>query len=82
MKFKYKLLCLIVFLLSGTSLFAQQNIITGKVTSPEGMPMAGVNVIVDGTTTGTLTDFDGNYSIDRLEQKGYELSLMLKYSLI
>lgn len=82
MKFKYKLLCLVVFLLSGTSLFAQENIITGNFTSPEGMSPAGVNVIVEETTTGTSTDFDGNYSIDRHEQQGDKLSLILKYGLI
>lgn len=82
MKLNYKLLCLVVFLLSGTSFFAQENIITGEVISPERIPLAGIDVIVEGTTTVTLTDFDGNYSIDQREQKGYELSLILKYSLI
>ena len=33
----------------------------------EGMP--GVNVQVKGTTTGTITDFDGNYSIDVPDSK-------------
>ncbi len=63
MKINYRFLCLIVFLLSGTALFAQQNIISGNVSSPDGMPLPGVNVLVEGTNTGTLTDFDGNYSI-------------------
>lgn len=38
--------------------------ITGTVTSSEdGLPLPGVSIIVEGTTTGTQTDFDGNYSI-------------------
>lgn len=38
--------------------------VTGKVTDIEGVPMAGVNVIVKGTTRGTSTNADGNFSID------------------
>jgi TonB-linked SusC/RagA family outer membrane protein len=41
--------------------------ITGKVTDSLGIAMAGVNVIVKGTTTGTTTDVDGNYSIEAEE---------------
>ncbi|WP_282016578.1 DUF4139 domain-containing protein [Marinifilum flexuosum] len=40
------------------------NLITGKVTAQEdGLGLPGVSVIVRGTTIGTSTDFDGNYSI-------------------
>lgn len=38
--------------------------ITGKVTSEEGEPLPGVNVLVKGTTRGTITDVEGNYKID------------------
>ncbi|AOW20232.1 vWA domain-containing protein [Urechidicola croceus] len=41
---------------------AQEKIITGVVSDESG-PLPGVNVIVKGTTNGTTTDFDGNYSI-------------------
>lgn len=43
--------------------FAQEKPITGKVTDGDGIPLPGVNVLMDGTTNGTQTDFDGNYSI-------------------
>ncbi|MGS2764909.1 SusC/RagA family TonB-linked outer membrane protein [Sinomicrobium sp. M5D2P9] len=43
--------------------FAQEKTITGKVTDETGMPLPGVNIVVDGSNTGTQTDFDGNYSI-------------------
>ena len=43
--------------------FAQQKEVTGQVTDPEGLPLPGVNVVVQNTTRGTQTDFDGNYSI-------------------
>ncbi|MEP0301869.1 MAG: TonB-dependent receptor plug domain-containing protein, partial [Maribacter dokdonensis] len=43
----------------------QQLTITGTiVSSDDGMGLPGVAVVVKGTTTGTVTDFDGNYSIN------------------
>lgn len=43
---------------------AQERAITGTVTSIEdGMPLPGVNVSVEGTSEGTVTDMDGQYSI-------------------
>ena len=38
--------------------------ITGKVMDEDGEGLIGVNVVVKGTTIGTVTDFDGNYSLD------------------
>ncbi|WP_224491478.1 carboxypeptidase-like regulatory domain-containing protein [Robertkochia flava] len=43
--------------------FAQEKTITGTVTDQSGLPLPGANVLVKGTTNGTQTDFDGNYSI-------------------
>ena len=53
---------MILFCLSLTA-FAQQKTVTGTVTTANGMPLPGVSVVVKGTTTGTQSDFDGNYSI-------------------
>lgn len=39
----------------------QQKEVTGKVTDSSGAPLPGVTVVVKGTTTGTITDFDGKY---------------------
>ncbi|MEI6050797.1 MAG: TonB-dependent receptor [Bacteroidota bacterium] len=41
----------------------QQNKITGTVTSKDGAPLPGVNVVVTGTTLGTNTDIAGKYSL-------------------
>lgn len=41
----------------------QQRQITGKVTGSDNAPLAGVSVVVKGTTLGTLTDMNGNFSI-------------------
>jgi len=43
--------------------FAQEKTISGTVTDQDGLPLPGVNIVVEGTTTGTQTDFDGNYQI-------------------
>lgn len=40
-----------------------QDNITGQVTDQAGVPLAGANIIIVGTTTGAQTDFDGNFSI-------------------
>jgi TonB-linked SusC/RagA family outer membrane protein len=44
--------------------FAQTKQVTGTVTDEDGLPLPGVNVIEQGTSNGTQTDFDGNYMIN------------------
>ncbi|HIX85576.1 MAG TPA: SusC/RagA family TonB-linked outer membrane protein, partial [Candidatus Parabacteroides intestinigallinarum] len=39
-------------------------IITGKITDAKGEPIIGANVLVKGSTTGTITDIDGNFSLN------------------
>jgi len=41
-----------------------QTTVTGTVTDPENVPLPGATVVEKGTTNGTTTDFDGNYTID------------------
>ncbi len=43
--------------------FAQEKTVTGTVIDQFGIPLPGVNILVEGTTNGTQTDFDGNYTI-------------------
>ena len=52
---------LILFLLGLTVVSAQQTV-SGNISDETG-PLPGASVVVKGTTTGTTTDFDGNYSI-------------------
>jgi TonB-dependent starch-binding outer membrane protein SusC len=62
--FKVTWMGMILFLGFSLSVFAQQRTITGQVTdSGEGSPIPGVNVVVKGASTGAITDFDGNFSI-------------------
>lgn len=58
------LLMLTASLVLTTSVFAQERTVSGKVTSAEdGSALPGVNVVLKGTTTGTVTDVEGNYKI-------------------
>ncbi|HBG87388.1 MAG TPA: SusC/RagA family TonB-linked outer membrane protein, partial [Marinilabiliaceae bacterium] len=44
--------------------FAQNALVTGTVTDNTGDPLPGVNVVLTGTTTGTITDINGKFSLD------------------
>ena len=57
------LLVLMGSLLVAERAFAQQRTITGRVTSEQGSPLAGVAVVVKGTSIATSTNNDGEYSI-------------------
>jgi TonB-linked SusC/RagA family outer membrane protein len=53
------------FVLSATVMWAQERVVSGKVTATEdGSPLPGVNVVLKGTTNGTVTDADGNYKLN------------------
>jgi TonB-linked SusC/RagA family outer membrane protein len=57
-------LMVFVSLLSASEVYAQERVITGKITSSEdGTSIPGVNVVVKGTTNGTTTDADGKYTL-------------------
>ncbi|MGC1632307.1 MAG: TonB-dependent receptor [Gelidibacter sp.] len=59
---KFLLIPLLFFMIQAT--FGQSKILTGSVrNSADGAPIPGVNVLIKGTTKGSSTDFDGNYSI-------------------
>lgn len=52
-------------------LYAQERVVSGKVTSADdGSTLPGVNVVLKGTTTGTVTDTDGNYRLSVPESGG------------
>ena len=44
--------------------------VSGRVTDSTGAPLPGVTVLIKGTTQGTVTDFDGNYSISDVPVNG------------
>ncbi len=61
-KFSGILTLLLAFVVQLT--FAQEKTISGTISDEDNLPLIGVNVILKGTTTGTQSDFDGNYSIN------------------
>lgn len=75
MKSSKSLLILMFFLLCSLSAAAQKTV-RGTVSDVAGEPLIGVNVIVKGTTTGTVTDVDGNYT---LQVPGNEAVLVFSY---
>ena len=64
MNLKIKLVFMVMLFVSAVN-YAQESItVIGSVTSEtDGEPILGANIIVIGSTTGTSTDFDGNYQI-------------------
>ncbi|WP_072529573.1 SusC/RagA family TonB-linked outer membrane protein [Bacteroides ilei] len=62
---KRKLMLLMTLLVIGIGLVnAQVSKVTGNVTSEEdGLPVVGASVLVKGTTVGTVTDIDGNFTL-------------------
>lgn len=52
---------------------AQKGDISGKVNDANGLSLPGVSVYIDGTTKGTVTDFDGQFSIKGVEKGEHQL---------
>ncbi|WP_299549263.1 TonB-dependent receptor [Seonamhaeicola sp.] len=63
---KDKLMFILALCLS-LSVYAQTTDVNGTVVDDTGMPIPGANVIVKNTTTGTVTDFDGNFTLSGID---------------
>jgi hypothetical protein len=62
-----QLMFLLVFVLGASSTYAQRTV-SGKVTDGKtGDPLIGANILVKGTSNGTITDLDGMYSLSVAE---------------
>jgi len=59
-----KMLLFLLVLLAGLDAFGQARRITGKVLDETGQGLPGAGITVRGTSTGTVTDVDGNFSVD------------------
>ncbi|MEE4286371.1 MAG: SusC/RagA family TonB-linked outer membrane protein, partial [Mariniphaga sp.] len=62
------LFLLITLLLLPNLSYAQQRSVSGEVTDSGGQPLPGVTVVVKGTTQGTVTGADGNYSLTNIPE--------------
>ena len=59
-----KILLISISLLLSMGVALAQRVVSGKVTSDDGSGgIPGVNIVLEGTTNGTTTDFDGNFSL-------------------
>jgi len=59
------LLAIVIMILCMNSNFAQNKVISGTVTTEtDSQPLPGVNVLIKGSTTGVVTDFNGEFSIN------------------
>ncbi|WP_456440529.1 SusC/RagA family TonB-linked outer membrane protein [Psychroserpens sp.] len=79
MKKNYYLFLTLLMVFFVQSLFAQSITISGTVTEKgSGTTLPGVSVIIKGTTTGSVTDFDGKYTInsDNLTDKNLVFSFI------
>ncbi len=77
MRSKFTLLLTLLLAFVVPSSFAQQRTITGTITSADdGLPIPGVNIIIQGTQTGVQTDFNGNYSIQASAGQVLEFSFI------
>ncbi len=54
-------------IMASAELLSMVKVISGRVIDTEGNPLIGANVLVKGTSTGTVTDLEGNYEIDAPE---------------
>lgn len=56
---------LMLLFVAGSMVFAQTKTVTGTVTgADDGLSLPGVTVVIEGTLQGTVTDIDGNYSVE------------------
>jgi outer membrane receptor protein involved in Fe transport len=70
------LITLVLIVLLHITSFGQAGSITGTITDDKtGETLIGATVIITGTTKGTVTNFDGYYSIDNLQPGTYNLSI-------
>jgi TonB-dependent starch-binding outer membrane protein SusC len=58
-----RLAVLLLFCFMQLIVHAQETQITGKVLDTDGNSVPGVSILVKGTTSGTISDLDGNYSV-------------------
>ena len=73
---RFVLMTVATMVLSVGAMWAQNVKVSGTVTDNAGEPLIGVYVLVEGTTTGTSTDFDGKYTLDAPANANLVFTLM------
>jgi TonB-dependent starch-binding outer membrane protein SusC len=78
---KQKLLCTLLLVGIFFSAMGQQVSVTGTITdAKDGSPMPGVNVIIENTTQGTVTDIDGKYTLNVPDKNAVVVFSFLSYT--
>src|SRR5829696_3383617 len=63
--YQFKKVLMFVLLLGSVQALAQKTTVTGRVTADDdGSGLPGVSILEKGTTNGTVSDADGNYSVN------------------
>ncbi|MCQ2324742.1 MAG: SusC/RagA family TonB-linked outer membrane protein [Paludibacteraceae bacterium] len=76
MKNKLSIVMTMVMLTFASAMFAQVNVTGTVLDASNGDPIIGANIIVMGTTVGTVTDFDGKFSLSVQEDATLQISYM------
>jgi outer membrane receptor protein involved in Fe transport len=71
----FKRCCFAMLFLVSALTMAQSGNITGTITDTNGSPLPGVNVLIQNTSKGSVTDFDGMYTISDVENGNYVLEI-------
>lgn len=72
---------MISFLLFQSLLYSQNTIaVSGTVTDSDNIPLPGASIVLKGTSTGTQTDFDGNFSLDKMPFDGVLVISFIGYT--
>ncbi len=75
-----KMTVLLLFCFMQLVVFAQDRQITGKVVDTDGNAMPGVSVLIKGTNRGSVTDFDGNFSLNNVTSDAILVFSFVGYS--
>ena len=77
-----KKILFLFFVVFAATAYSQDVTITGTVTDANSEPLVGVNVLVKGTTTGAITDIDGNFSVSGKKGSTLEEVVVIGYQTV
>src|SRR5882762_6335122 len=81
MKQPYRILkVFLFFVLASVAALAQQRTVSGTIKDSRGTPLPGVNIIVKGTSSGTVTDAEGRYNLSIPDKSGVLVFSFIGYA--
>lgn len=73
---KWRYLFMILALVFSVGVSAQKTVVKGNILDKDNLPVIGANILEKGTTNGTISDVDGNFTITVSDPKAV---LLIKY---